>query len=164
MSESTDHHNQSHPSTGETRLITVEGRVYAVQIVPAEPIHTPLPSLHTPSEHLLRTTQTPIPQTLLATVPGDQRQTIVTHTSEPFLEQVRLILWLLAGIGVIALLVAFIIRLLAPATPVPVTPTAPQTVIVQPPAPERHRYRREQCEPAGLFGWGKTCRQEEGWE
>lgn len=84
-------------------------------------------------------------------------------TTQQFTEQVRLLLWLLAGIGAGALLVACIARLLTPVTPSPISP-GPQTVIVQPPAPERHRYRREQCEPAGLFGWGRTCRQEEGWE
>jgi hypothetical protein len=164
MSEPTDHHQQSYPPTGETRLVTVNGKVYAVHIVPAEPTHTLSPSLPTPAGQQLSATQTPIHQTFFAAVPTSQRQTIITHPSQQFLEQTKLILWLLAGIGAIALLVAGIARLLAPAAPMPITPAAPQTIIVQPPAPEQHRYRREQCEPAGLFGWGKTCRQEEGWE
>lgn len=51
--------------------------------------------------------------------------------------------------------------------PVPVAapaPAQPQTVIVQPPQPEKKPYHYRDCSPGGLFGWGQNCREERGWQ
>lgn len=73
---------------------------------------------------------------------------------------------ILMGVGCVVLggCIAWVI-VKAFAAPVPATaPTQPQTVIVQPPVPEKRPYTREECRPAGLFGWGSDCYRERGYQ
>lgn len=63
--------------------------------------------------------------------------------------------------GAIAWLV---VKAFAPA-PLPVTPTAqPQTVIIQPPQPEKRPYTRRDCRPDGFMGLGQSCTEERGYQ
>lgn len=71
---------------------------------------------------------------------------------------------LLVGCGVVAgtgILTALVMKAFAP---MPTASTQPQTVIVQPPVPEKKPYTREECRPAGLFGWGQDCYRERGYQ
>lgn len=75
----------------------------------------------------------------------------------------------IATLGLGALLALLVLQdLFFPPAPIsmatPAPQPQPQTVIVQPPQPERRPYRRRDCRPAGLFGWGSDCREEQGYE
>lgn len=67
---------------------------------------------------------------------------------------------LLTGLVTAGLMKAFFV----PATVPTVAPAQPQTIIVQPPQPEKRPYTRRDCKPAGLFGWGSECVEERGYE
>lgn len=73
---------------------------------------------------------------------------------------------ILAGLGLVVgtgCLTWLITKAFAPA-PAPAPAAQPQTVIVQPPQPEKKPYSYRRCEPAGLFGWGQNCQEERGWQ
>lgn len=73
---------------------------------------------------------------------------------------------ILMGVGCVVLggcIAWVIVKAFAPPVPT-IAPTQPQTVIVQPPQPEKKPYTREECRPAGLFGWGQDCYRERGYQ
>lgn len=86
-------------------------------------------------------------------------------TNDPYIFWVKLLAIATLGMGV--LLALLVLRdVFFPPAPIPIAAPAPQpqTVIVQPPQPERKPYRRRDCRPAGLFGWGSDCMEEQGYE
>lgn len=86
-------------------------------------------------------------------------------TNDPYIFWVKLLA--IATLGMGALLALLVLRdVFFPPAPIPIAAPAPppQTVIVQPPQPERRPYRRRDCRPAGLFGWGSNCQEEQGYE
>lgn len=74
-----------------------------------------------------------------------------------------LLLGIVGGCGA-GLVAVILVRAFAPA-PIPTAaPAQPQTVIVQPPQPEKKPYSRRECRPAGMFGWGSDCFEERGYQ
>lgn len=92
---------------------------------------------------------------------------IPTTPNDPYTFWVKLLAIATLGMGVLLALLVFRDLFFRP-PPVPSVAPAPtpqpQTVIVQPAQPERRPYRRRNCRPAGLFGWGADCQEEQGYE
>lgn len=74
-----------------------------------------------------------------------------------------LLLGIVGGCGA-GLVAVVMVRAFAPA-PIPAAaPAQPQTVIVQPPQPEKRPYSRRDCRADGMFGWNEVCTEERGYE
>ena len=133
---------------GQTRIVEIEGKLYQVQV-----------------SELSQLEPQPIQPQPISTGVSVQPQASPYITPQQF----PLYLALGAGCMAIALVGAWvfmkaIVPPVTPATAVPSAPPHPQTVIIQPPVPERKPYRRRECKPAGALGWGSECSEERGYE
>ncbi len=122
------------PVHAPAHLVEVDGKTY--QIVQIDPRSQPIP---------IR--PNPIPSTVF-----DDPKTVIA-----------------LGIGLIIVtggLTWLVCKAFAPVPVVPAAPTAPapSTVIVQPPAPEKHPYSRRECRATGLLGLGQDCIEERGYQ
>lgn len=95
----------------------------------------------------------------------------VTHQYPQSQPMPRSSLWddpntvIIAGVALVigtGCLTWLLMRAFAP-TPIPAVPQ-PQTVIVQPPQPEKKPFSRRECRAAGALGWGQDCFEERGWQ
>lgn len=77
-----------------------------------------------------------------------------------WIDDPRNILIMAGGILVVTVFVGWVVGRAALAP----VPAQPQTVVIQPPQPEKKPYRRRECRAAGLFGWGQDCVEERGYE
>jgi len=75
------------------------------------------------------------------------------------------VIW--AGLGLVVgtgCLTWLVVKAFAPIPTVAPTSAQPQTVIVQPPAPQPQPYSRRECRASGMFGWGQDCYEERGYQ
>jgi len=104
--------------------------------------------------------------TLITPQPVERSPTPV-NPNDPYVFWVKVMATATLGMGALLALLVFRDLFFRP-PPIPVAAPAPapqpQTVIVQPAQPERRPYRRRDCRPAGLFGWGSDCLEEQGYE
>ncbi len=127
------------------QLVEVEGKVYQITQVTPHPMQ-PQPPQYIQAHPVQQQVASQFP--LKSSIWEDQTAVI------------------LMGISCIVLggAIAWVItKVIVPPVPV-AAPTQPQTVIVQPPQPEKKPYTREECRPAGLFGWGQDCYRERGYQ